>query len=66
MIFSKLFQLFKKGNTVNTKYAELVRFIMESPLWDGSDEQILDSLPKDFSQKDLEYLKKKIGIEKRT
>lgn len=60
MLFNKFLSRFKTKNEIPCEYIELVQFIMDSPLWDGTDQQILDSLPKDLSPKMLQSIKAKI------
>lgn len=51
------FDFFKKfkPKQIQEEYTELLLKIMDSPLWDGSNEQILRSLPKDLTQDTIEH-----------
>lgn len=56
-----LFHLFRKIKpNIQDEYIDLVAIIMRSPLWDGSDKQIFDSLPSDLSADTIAYVRKKL------
>ena len=48
----------KKPDPIQHEYVELIRYIQNSPLWDGTDEEILRSLPGDLTKETLFYAKK--------
>lgn len=49
----------KKKNTIQEEYVDLIKMIVKSPLWDGSDEAIYEALPTDLTAKTVSYAKKK-------
>lgn len=42
---------------LQNEYIDLLIKIMNSPLWNGSDQQLRDSLPKDLNERTLMYAK---------
>lgn len=57
MFFSNFFKKRKEKDSIQQEYVALIQIILNSPLWDGSDEQIYQSLPKDLNSKTIEYVK---------
>lgn len=56
------FNWFRKKNPrepLQEEYVDLILKIMNSPLWNGSDAQLRDSLPKDLNERTLTYAKQK-------
>lgn len=43
-----------------TEYVELLIKIMQSPFWDGSDEQLRQALPRDLTDTTIEYARHKL------
>lgn len=50
----------RKGSNIQEEYVESVISILQSPLWDKTDNQIYLSLPKDLTQDTIEFAKKKL------
>ena len=48
----------KKAAPIQQEYVELIRSILNSPLWDGTDDEIYRSLPADLTEETLLYAKK--------
>lgn len=57
MFFDLLFKKRKKKVLIQQEYTDLIRVILNSPLWDGSDEQIYQSLPADLNAETVAYVK---------
>lgn len=57
MFFNLLFKKRKKQDVIQYEYLEAIHTIMNSPLWDGSDEQIYQSLPKDLNAQTVKYVR---------
>lgn len=56
------FNWFKKKapkEPLQNEYIDLLLKIMMSPLWDGSEEQLRNSLPKDLNNRTITYAKQK-------
>ncbi|MBM6750176.1 hypothetical protein H6A65_01480 [Mediterraneibacter glycyrrhizinilyticus] len=48
----------QKAAPIQQEYVELIRSILNSPLWDGTDDEIYRSLPADLTEETLLYAKK--------
>ena len=48
----------QKSASIQQEYVELIRSILNSPLWDGTDDEIYRSLPADLTEETLLYAKK--------
>ena len=48
----------QKSAPIQHEYVELIRSILNSPLWDGTDDEIYRSLPADLTEETLLYAKK--------
>lgn len=48
---------------LQNEYIDLLLKIMNSPLWDGSESQLRDSLPKDLNERTLAYAKEMYHIQ---
>lgn len=46
---------------LQNEYLDLLSKIMNSPLWDGSEQQLRSSLPKDLNERTLECAKKQFN-----
>ena len=56
------FNWFKKKASqepLQDEYIDLLLKIMNSPLWDGSEQQLRNSLPKDLNERTLMYAKQR-------
>lgn len=57
MFFRRYFKKLKKENKIQQEYVDAIRTIINSPLWDGTEEQIRQSLPKDLTSETIKYVK---------
>lgn len=57
MLFDKIFFKFKKNKSYQKEYIDLIQFIVDSPLWNGTDEQIREYLPKDLTIETINHVK---------
>lgn len=57
MFFNLFLKKHKKEKNIQYEYIDYIKIIINSPLWDGSDEQIYQSLPKDLNFETIEYVK---------
>lgn len=57
MLLNKFLSIFKKEKESEAEYVDLIQFMIESPLWDGTDTQIIECLPKDLSSSTLAYIR---------
>lgn len=62
MFFNSIFKKRKKHKIIQYEYIESITKIIKSPLWDGSDEQIYQSLPKDLKPETIEFVKNNTPI----
>lgn len=49
---------------MQNEYIDLLLKIMNSPLWDGSEQQLRGSLPKDLNERTLAHARKRYEEEK--
>lgn len=59
-MFFDFFTKRRKASNIQEEYIESVISILQSPLWDKTDNQIYLSLPKDLTQDTIEFAKKKL------
>lgn len=58
-MFFKLFSKIVQGREeIQHEYVDLLITVMNSPLWDGSNEQLYNSFPRDLSQYTIDYARK--------
>lgn len=59
-MFFDFFTKRRKGSNIQEEYVESIISILQSPLWDKTDNQIYLSLPKDLTQDTIDFAKKKL------
>lgn len=59
MFFNSFLKKYTKRKNIQYEYVDCIKIIMNSPLWDGSNEQIYQSLPNDLNPDTIEYVKSK-------
>lgn len=58
MFFNLFSKKKQKAKEIQNEYVDLLLVAMSSPLWDGSDEQLYASFPKDLLQSTIDYARK--------
>ena len=46
----------KKKSTIQTEYVDLIKHIILSPMWDGTEAQIRESLPGDLRDETVQWV----------